>query len=230
MANKYPNIKVRTSDVSYLREVKKWYEVLMPKFEQYLFIYGGNIIMVQIENEYGAFKLCDKEYLNFLKNETTKHVHETILFTTDRPFDKELECGQIDGVFVTTDFGIHTKAEVDDNFRRLREVQPNGPLVNSEFYTGWLTHWQEGYAQRNANELAATLDYMLYLGTNVNFYMYHGGTNFGFWAGANDWGVGQYMADISSYDYDAPMSESGDPTEKYRILRDVIHKVSYSNT
>ena len=227
LANKYPNIKVRTADADYLREVKKWYDALMPKFEKYLFMHGGNIIMVQVENEYGAFKSCDKEYLNFLKDETVKHVHETLLFTTDRPFDNELECGQIDGVFVTTDFGIHTADEVDANFKRLREVQPNGPLVNSEFYTGWLTHWQEQNARRGASELAATLDYMLSIGSNVNFYMYHGGTNFGFWAGANDWGIGQYMADISSYDYDAPMNECGDTTEKYFVLRNIIHKVSF---
>ena len=141
---------------------------------------GGNIIMVQVENEYGAFKSCDKEYLNFLRDETDSYTNnKAVLFTTDRPFDNELECGQIDGVFVTTDFGIHTADEVDANFKRLREVQPNGPLVNSEFYTGWLTHWQEPNSRRSASELAATLDYMLSIGTNVNFYMFFGGTNFG---------------------------------------------------
>jgi beta-galactosidase len=195
----------------------------MPKFEKYLYGNGGKIISVQVENEYGAFGVCDKQYINFLRDETEKYVKgNAILFTTDRPILEELECGQIDNVFVTTDFGISTQAEVDQHFEILRKVQKTGPLVNSEFYTGWLTHWQEPNARRSAYDLAATLRRMLDLKVNVNFYMFFGGTNFGFWAGANDWGIGKYMADITSYDYDAPLDEAGDTTLKYDILLGAI--------
>ena len=91
----------------------------MPKFEKDMYGNGGNIIMVQVENEYGAFKSCDKNYLNFLRDETRKYTSDNaILFTTDRPIDNELECGLIDGVFATTDFGIANETEVAYNFGR----------------------------------------------------------------------------------------------------------------
>lgn len=63
---------------------------------------------------------------------------------------------------------------------------------------------------------------MLNNNASVNFYMFFGGTNFGFTAGANVGGPGGFVADITSYDYDAPMDESGDPTSKYFTLRNVI--------
>lgn len=126
---------------------------------------------------------------------TEKYVNgKAVLFTVDRPIDDELTCGKIDGVFITTDFGLSTDAEVDSYWRKLREVQEHGPLVNTEFYTGWLTHWQEENQRRPAEPLAKTLEKMLKDGANVDFYMFFGGTNFGFWAGANDWGIGNYMA------------------------------------
>lgn len=179
--------------------------------------------MVQVENEYGAFKKCDKVYKAFVANHTRKYTQDkALLFTVDRPFDGELECGRVDDVFVTTDFGLATDKEVDAHWKALREVQPKGPLVNTEFYTGWLTHWQEPNQRRPAAPLARTLRKMLSDGANVNFYMYFGGTNFGFWAGANDWGLGKYMADITSYDYDAPLDEAGNPTEKYHLFKNII--------
>lgn len=226
LASKYPRIKVRTNDANYKDEVAKWYSKLMPQFEKHMYGNGGNIIMVQVENEYGAFHACDVEYKNFLRDETKKYTGDkAVLFTTDRPIDDELECGRVDDVFVTTDFGLFNLTDVIFNFGKLREVQPTGPLVNTEFYTGWLTHWQEPNARRSAAGLAKTLQYMLLMKANVDFYMYFGGTNFGFWAGANDWGIGRYMADITSYDYDAPMDEAGNPTEKYMVFRNVIKEV-----
>lgn len=244
LATKYPNIKVRTNDRNYLNEVKKWYDILMPQFLNDLYGNGGKIIMVQVENEYGAFKLCDEEYKIFLRDLTLKHTGDkALLFTTDRPIDNELICGYIEGVFATTDFGIATESEVEFNFNKLREVQATGPLVNSEFYTGWLTHWQEKNARRSGFDLEKTLKIMLRdHNASVNFYMFFGGTNFGFWAGkwsklnkknqfnkflgANDWGIGRYMADITSYDYDAPLTESGDLAPKYYVLRSTILEAS----
>lgn len=228
LETKYPGIKVRTADVNYMIEVEKWYNKLMTQFSDDWYGNGGNIIMVQIENEYGAYKVCDNEYKIWLRNITKSFTGDNaVLFTTDRPIDNELACGQIEDVFVTTDFGIANATEVENNFKKLRAVQEKGPLVNSEFYTGWLTHWQEPNARRDAQDLAATLRIMLDdpYNASVNFYMFFGGTNFGFWAGANDWGIGKYMADITSYDYDAPLSEPGDLTPKYMILRSVIGNV-----
>ncbi|XP_055379713.1 beta-galactosidase-like isoform X2 [Condylostylus longicornis] len=220
--SKYPNIKMRTSDSDYLNEIKIWYSILMPKMEKYLYGNGGPIIMVQVENEYGAFPACDKKYLEWLRDETKKYIqNKAILFTTDIP-DETISCGKIDGVFATTDFGADRVHEMDQIWKTLRTVQPNGPLVNSEFYPGWLTHWQEENQRRDPDVIANALRDILKTGASVNIYMFFGGTNFGFTAGANDWGPGNYTADITSYDYDAPMDESGDPTLKYHKIREVI--------
>lgn len=229
LATKYPNIQVRTKDKNYLDEVEIWYDVLLKQFESHWYGNGGKIIMVQVENEYGAYKLCDEEYKIFLRDLTERYTGDkALLFTTDRPIDEELKCGFIENVFATVDFGIANETEVEFNFKKLREVQPTGPLVNSEFYTGWLTHWQEKNARRSGFELSDTLRIMLRdYKASVNFYMFFGGTNFGFWAGANDWGIGRYMADITSYDYDAPLTEPGDLAPKYYVLRSVIGEVIY---
>lgn len=94
--------------------------------------------------------------------------------------------------------------------------------MNAEFYPGWFTHWQEPPGKVDPAPVADSLRYILESGASVNFYMFFGGTNFGFTAGANYDGPGKYKADITSYDYDAPMDETGDVTPKYQILRDVI--------
>ncbi|XP_055904117.1 beta-galactosidase [Eupeodes corollae] len=219
---KYPGIKPRTSDTNYTSEVAIWYGNIMKRMQKYLYGRGGPIIMVQVENEYGSFDACDKNYLNWLRDETNKYVRsDAVLFTTDIPNDR-ISCGKIDDVFATTDFGLERAQEIDDVWSTLRSVQPNGPLVNSEFYPGWLTHWQEPNERRDATAVAEALRNILTYGANVNIYMFFGGTNFEFTAGANDWGFGNYTPDITSYDYDAVMDEAGDVTPKYMKVREVL--------
>ncbi|EDW76337.1 uncharacterized protein Dwil_GK15404 [Drosophila willistoni] len=221
---KYPNIKVRTNDSNYLAEVEKWYDILMPRI-QHLFIgNGGKIIMVQVENEYGAFDACDHDYLNWLRDETEKHVSgNALLFTVDIP-NERMSCGKIENVFATTDFGIDRIHEIDEIWKMLRNLQPTGPLVNSEFYPGWLTHWQEENQRRDGQVVADALKTILSYNASVNLYMFFGGTNFGFTAGANwnlDGGIG-YAADVTSYDYDAVMDEAGGVTSKYELVKKAI--------
>ncbi|XP_046804398.1 beta-galactosidase [Lucilia cuprina] len=219
LLTKYPGIQLRTADINYLFEVRLWYAQLMAKMTPYLYGNGGPIIMVQVENEYGSFYACDKKYRTWLRDETLAHVKDNaVLFTNDGP--SVLYCGHIDGVLATMDFGA--TSNVTTYWNKLRRIQPRGPLVNAEYYPGWLTHWSEKIAEVPVNPLKKSLTDMLDDGASVNFYMYYGGTNFGFTAGANDMGPGRYQPDITSYDYDAPMTEAGDPTTKYFALRDVI--------
>ncbi|XP_030377653.1 beta-galactosidase isoform X2 [Scaptodrosophila lebanonensis] len=224
---KYPDIKVRTNDANYIAEVGKWYAELMPRLQHLLYGNGGPIIMVQIENEYGVYYACDHDYLNWLRDETEKYVQQkALLFTVDIP-NELMHCGKIENVFATTDFGIDRINEIENIWKMLRGVQPTGPLVNSEFYPGWLTHWQEMNQRRDGKEVADALRTILSYNASVNLYMFFGGTNFGFTAGANydlDGGVG-YAADITSYDYDAVMDEAGGVTPKYQLVRDVIGEV-----
>lgn len=102
----------------------------------------------------------------------------------------------------------------------MKAVEPKGPFVNSEFYPGWLTHWGERWATRDTNDVLKTLKEILDVGGNLNMYMFYGGTNFGFTAGAN--GGSTYKSDLTSYDYDAPISESGDLTPKYLAIREFL--------
>ncbi|XP_055523429.1 beta-galactosidase-like isoform X2 [Wyeomyia smithii] len=219
LLTKYPNMKLRTSDADYLREVEKWYGVLMPRIKKHLRGQGGPVIMVSIENEYGSFSACDHRYLSFLKNLTESYVqNDAVLFTNDGP--ELLKCGRIPGVLATLDFGAVDNPDL--YWQMLRKYQPRGPLMNAEYYPGWLTHWTEPMARVPVGPVADTLRTMLSSGASVNFYMFFGGTNFGFTAGANDGGPGKFQADITSYDYDAPLDEAGDPTSKYYTLRSVI--------
>ncbi|XP_068155532.1 beta-galactosidase isoform X2 [Drosophila tropicalis] len=221
LLNKYPGIQLRTADINYLSEVRIWYGQLMSRIVPYLYGNGGPIIMVQVENEYGSYFACDLNYRNWLRDETESHVkNQAVLFTNDGP--DVLRCGHIQGVLATMDFGATNNLKAI--WAKLRRFQPKGPLVNAEYYPGWLTHWTEPMANVSTSSIIATFRDMLDSGASVNFYMFYGGTNFGFTAGANENGPGNYLADITSYDYDAPMTEAGDPTPKYHALRRIISR------
>uniref|UniRef100_A0A8C0Z6C6 Galactosidase beta 1 like n=1 Tax=Canis lupus familiaris TaxID=9615 RepID=A0A8C0Z6C6_CANLF len=105
-------------------------------------------------------------------------------------------------------------------FALLRNYEPHGPLVNSEYYTGWLDYWGQNHSTRSVLAVTRGLENMLKLGASVNMYMFHGGTNFGYWNGADE--KGRFLPITTSYDYDAPISEAGDLTPKLFALRNVI--------
>uniref|UniRef100_A0A8C3X7B6 Galactosidase beta 1 like n=1 Tax=Catagonus wagneri TaxID=51154 RepID=A0A8C3X7B6_9CETA len=107
-------------------------------------------------------------------------------------------------------------------FALLRKYEPHGPLVNSEYYTGWLDYWGQNHSTRSVPAVTKGLEKMLELGASVNMYMFHGGTNFGYWNGADE--KGRFLPITTSYDYDAPISEAGDPTPKFFAIRNVISK------
>ncbi|XP_027703623.1 beta-galactosidase isoform X2 [Vombatus ursinus] len=213
------SIVLRSSDVDYLKAVDNWLGILLPKMKPYLYQNGGPIITVQVENEYGSYFSCDYNYLRFLLNLFHQHLgKDVVLFTTDGASEKYLQCGSLQGLYATVDFG--TGSNVTNSFLIQRKIEPRGPLVNSEFYTGWLDHWHEAHQTVSSEAIVTTLMDMLSRGANVNLYMFIGGTNFGFWNGANT----PYSPQPTSYDYDAPLSEAGDLTEKYFALREAIGK------
>lgn len=221
LLTKNPNIRLRTSDPTYTQPVQKWMDYLLNRLSPFYYGNNGPIIMVQVENEYGSYGACDGQYLIWLRDLFIRHVQDkAVLFTTDGPATSYLKCGKIPGVYATIDFGPEMDPETV--FAAQRAFEPRGPLVNSEYYPGWLTHWGEARAAVGTLSVSQTLTKMMNLNANINFYMFHGGTNFGFTAGAN---FGKfYQSDITSYDYDAPLTESGDLTEKYFAIRDVLSK------
>ncbi|KFU88494.1 Beta-galactosidase, partial [Chaetura pelagica] len=215
---------------AYLAAVDSWLYVLLPKIKPRLYQHGGNIISVQVENEYGSYYACDYGYLRHLLSSFRALLgNEVLLFTTDAARAEELRCGTLQGLYATVDFG--PGFNVTEAFGAQRRVEPKGPLVNSEYYTGWLDYWGEVHANTSSVQVARGLEDMLQLGAMEvltglsgmsHRYMFHGGTNFAYWSGADF--KDQYKPVTTSYDYDAPLSEAGDPTEKLFAIRTVISK------
>ncbi|XP_069473009.1 beta-galactosidase-like [Ambystoma mexicanum] len=213
------NIVLRSSDPDYLMAVDSWLDVLLPKMKPWLYQNGGNIISVQVENEYGSYFACDYNYLRHLKAKFESILgKEVVLFTTDGNSEKELRRGTLEGMYATVDFG--PSSNVTKEFQAQRQIEPKGPLVNSEYYTGWLDYWGGNHSTGDTAMVAKCLQDMLTIGANVNMYMFEGGTNFGYWSGADY--KKKFKPVTTSYDYDAPLSEAGDPTEKLYALRTVI--------
>ncbi|XP_061684759.1 beta-galactosidase isoform X2 [Syngnathoides biaculeatus] len=211
------DIVLRSSDPDYIAAVDSWMDKLLPMMIPFLYRNGGPIISVQVENEYGSYFACDYNYMRHLTKLMRSHLGEdVVLFTTDGASPGFLKCGAIQGVYATVDFG--PGSNVSAAFATQRHAEPHGPLVNSEFYTGWLDHWGWPHSAVSTKKVALTLSEMLAMGANVNLYMFIGGTNFGYWNGANS----PYAAQPTSYDYNAPLTEAGDLTEKYFAIREVI--------
>ncbi|CAA98542.2 Beta-galactosidase [Caenorhabditis elegans] len=209
--------KQRSSDRVFTREVENWFEILLPRVKPLLRKNGGPVLMLQIENEYGSYDACDQQYLRFLRDLTRSLVgDDVLLFTTDGSAESLLKCGTVEGVFPTVDFGPTDDAkEIENNFKLQRKFAPNGPLVNSEYYPGWLVLWGQKKQNLPSPQTIINGSQTMYsLGASFNYYMIHGGTNFGFWNGAET-----EAPCITSYDYDAPISESGDVTTKYLEIR-----------
>ena len=210
-----PGIRVRSQDPRYLAEVERYltrvYDIVRPRQIHR----GGGVILVQIENEYGAYG-SDKAYLRALADLTRDAGIEVPLTTVDQPTGSMLDDGTLPDLHSTASFG----SRAAERLAALRRHQQTGPLMCSEFWCGWFDSWGEPHHTTSAADSAAELETLLAAGASVNIYMVHGGTNFGYTAGANDKGV--YRPIATSYDYDAPIAEDGTPTEKYWRFRDVI--------
>ncbi|KAG9455716.1 hypothetical protein H6P81_000224 [Aristolochia fimbriata] len=225
-----PTMTLRSSDHSFLKMVEGWWDVLLPKVAPLLYSNGGPIVMVQIENEYGSYGE-DKRYLQHLATLARRHLGENIiLYTTDGGTRETLRKGTLKGADVFSAVDFSTGEDPWPIFELQKEFNAPGrsPPLSAEFYTGWLTHWGEKIAETNAAFTAKALETILSKKGSVVLYMAHGGTNFGFFNGANT-GENEsvYKPDLTSYDYDAPIKESGDvDNPKFKAIRTVIQRYS----
>lgn len=210
-----PDIRLRTRDPRYLTAVDDYFARLLTPLQPYLATRGGPVIAVQVENEYGAYG-DDSAYLEHLADSLRRCGVDVPLFTCDQPAD--LERGGLPGILATANFGSRST----QNLAALRTHRPTGPLLSTEFWIGWFDRWGGHHVVRDPDRAAQELDEALAAGASVNLYMFHGGTNFGFTNGAND--KHTYRPTVTSYDYDAPLDEAGDPTEKFTAFREVIAK------
>lgn len=212
-----PGMRLRCAYPPYLEAVDRFLDALMERLTPLQASRGGPIVAMQVENEYGSYG-NDKTYLAHIRDGLRARGYEGLLFTSDGPGDFMLEGGTLPDVLKVANFGSNPAGA----FAKLREWQPTGPLMCGEFWNGWFDHWGEAHHTRDPQEAARVLDEMLGMGASVSIYMFHGGTNFGFLNGANH-GNG-YEPTVSSYDDDAPISESGDLTPKWHAFREVIGK------
>lgn len=219
---KTPDIKLRCMDTRYMQAVERYINTFSKIVKPHMLANGGNILMVQIENEYGSFG-NDKEYLKSIKNLWIRNGVNGPFYTSDGATSYMLDAGTLDGCAIGLDSG-----DSPDAFATAKKHNPNVPVFSGETYPGWLTHWNEEWARPDTNDLKKEVEFLLKDNKSFNFYVVHGGTNFGFTAGANAFGPLQYQPDITSYDYDAPIDEQGRATPKYYMLRNMIQQyVSY---
>lgn len=214
---KNDSMALRCMDKDYLAAVDRFFDDFIPRIASRQITKGGNVILVQVENEYGSYG-DDSEYIRYLAKGLKDRGIDVPLFTSDGAEYQMLTAGTVPEIHKTANFG----SRAAEQFARLREYQPDGPLMCTEFWNGWFDHWTEEHHSRDPQDAANAMDEILSMGASLSAYMFHGGTNFGYMNGANDYGV--YEPTVSSYDDDAPVNENGELTEKYFKFREVISK------
>jgi beta-galactosidase len=224
---KEKSLIIRSYNQPFLDSCKVYINQLVDQIRDLQITKGGPVIMVQAENEFGSYvaqrkdiPLADhKKYNKAIKQLLLEAGVEVPLFTSDGSW--LFEGGSLDGVLPT--------ANGEDNVEKLKKIvdQYNGnkgPYMVAEFYPGWLDHWAEPFPKVSTKSVVEQTEKYLSSGVSFNYYMVHGGTNFGFTTGANYDKNHDIQPDMTSYDYDAPISEAGWATEKYNALRETIGK------
>jgi beta-galactosidase len=217
------SIVVRSSDPKFMNPAKRWLTRLGKELAPLQIGNGGPIILTQVENEYGSYG-SDHAYMEQIHHALVDAgFTKSQLYTADGP--PEVPNGSLPELPVGINFGGSSPGAAQRAFATLKKYRPNGPFINSEYWAGWFDHWGSKHAHTSIENESANLDWMLRQGYSVSIYMFHGGTSFGWMNGANI-DHGEYGPDVTSYDYDAPLDESGRPTPKYFAFRDVIAKAT----
>ena len=213
----YPNLTIRCNDELFISKVERYYNELLGRIVPKLSTNGGNIIMMQIENEYGSYG-DDHEYMQRIADIYKKAGVDCLLFTSDGASNSMLQGGTLPEYPCVANFG----SRPNENFKVLNEFRPDQPLMCGEYWVGWFDHWYEIHHVRDPKEVAKLFKDMIDCGASLNFYMFHGGTNFGYMNGANYYD--KYEPTITSYDYNALLSEAGDLTPAYFEVRKIIEE------
>jgi beta-galactosidase len=217
---KDPNMAVRSSDPKFLAAARTWLLRLGKETAPLQIGDGGPIIAVQVENEYGSYG-DDHSYMEAIHHDLVDAgFTESQLYTADGA--DEVPRGSLPELPAVINFG---PGEAQKSFATLKKLRPQGPFMNGEYWDGWFDHWGAPHAHTNTEQQAADLDWILRQGYSISIYMFHGGTSFGWMNGANSNGK-NYEPDVTSYDYDSALDESGHPTPKYFRFREVIARVT----
>ncbi|MGD0734076.1 MAG: beta-galactosidase [Terracidiphilus sp.] len=215
-----PGMVVRSKNPQFMADATRWFHRLGKELAPLQSAYGGPIIAVQVENEYGSYG-ADHDYMEQIHHLLIDSGFDrAMLYTADGA--DELPNGSLAELPAVINFG---SGDAKTEFPKLAKVRPNGPRMNGEYWDGWFDHWGDKHHTTDAAADAEELKWMLEQGYSVNLYMFHGGTSFGWMNGANMDG-GKYEPTVTSYDYDVPVSESGELTKKFFLMRDAIHEVT----
>jgi beta-galactosidase len=214
------SVVLRSTEPKYTAAVHGWFMRLGQEIEPLLLKNGGPIIAVQVENEYGSFG-DDKAYMEGLKKElVASGMGDSLLYTADGA--PEVPKGSLPELPAVINFGTGDAAK---SFATLEQLRPDGPRMSGEYWAGWFDHWGDKHHETDGNKEAAELSWMLHQGYSVSMYMFEGGTSFGWMNGANSNGK-NFQPDTTSYDYDAPLDEKGEPRAKYYAFRKTIEEAT----
>jgi beta-galactosidase len=209
---------VRSKEAQYLKEYETYIKEIGKQLAPLQINHGGNILMVQIENEYGSYG-SDKEYLDINRKLFIEAGFDGLLYTCDPAGD--VAKGHLPGLLPAAN-GIDDPAKVKKLIRDNHDGK--GPFYIAEWYPAWFDWWGTPHHTVPAEKYTSKLDGVLAAGISINMYMFHGGTTRGFMNGANYKDGTPYEPQISSYDYDAPLDEAGNATPKFMAFRSVIEK------
>ncbi|MGL4779205.1 MAG: beta-galactosidase [Bacteroidales bacterium] len=217
---KKKDIKLRDNDPYYMERVAIFEEEVAKQLSDLTIDKGGPVIMVQVENEFGAYA-TNKPHVRAIRDILRKVGFDKVaLFQCD--WSSTFQNNGLEDLIWTINFG--TGANIEKQFESLSKARPNAPLMCSEFWSGWFDRWGSQHETRNSETMIRGMQEMLDRGISFSLYMTHGGTTWGHWAGANN---PPYTPDVTSYDYDAPISESGVATPKYMELRKMLSNYMY---
>ena len=211
-------VRVRSKDPRFIEAYRNYIMQLGRQLAPLQVTHGGNILMVQVENEYGSYS-DDKSYLDLNRQIFREAGFDGLLFTCDGA--EQMGRGHLPGYLPAVN-GEEDPGKVKALINKYHDGK--GPYYIAEWYPGWFDDWGKAHAHTGVEHAAAVYDKILSAGISVNIYMFHGGTTRGFMNGANMNQHSPYSPQVSSYDYDAPLDEEGNPTEKYYAFRRVIEK------
>lgn len=212
---KKKDVQLRTTDPYFMERVGLFMKAVGQQLADLQITRGGNIVMVQVENEYGSYGV-DKPYVSAIRDLVKDAgFTEVPLFQCD--WNSNFQNNALDDLLWTINFG--TGANIEKQFEKLKELRPQTPLMCSEFWSGWFDHWGRPHETRSKEALVEGMKEMLDRNISFSLYMAHGGTTFGHWGGAN---CPPYSTMCSSYDYDAPIDEAGQVTEKFFAVRELL--------
>lgn len=218
---KEKDMVVRSKDKRFLAANEIYMKEVAKRLVPYQINNGGNIIMVQVENEYGSFG-DDHEYMNAVKESILRAGFTVPLFTSDGPGENLLKGGTLPNITSVINFG--SGDDPAKQFESFAKFRTGVPKMVGEYWVGWFDHWGEKHHTVKPEVVAKGVDYYLKNNISFNLYMFHGGWSFGYMAGANYSKRSPYEPDISDYDYDSPLDAGGRPTPKYYAIREVIQK------